>query len=124
MHNRSYIKGHEDHPHYISDKTLLFLRDTFADANKHQDIVLILKTLSDPTRLNIYLILHKVDEIPVTDICQVLDLNQSTVSHALSDLKKLGLVESSRCGQLICYSLKKQPKKRSRWLAFFEKFFT
>jgi len=123
MHNRSYINGHEGHPHYISDKTLKELKKKFDNSGKREDILLILKTLSDPTRLNIYLLLHKVDEIPVTDICHVLELNQSTASHALSDLKKLRLVESSRCGQLICYSLKKQPQKRNNWLAFFEKFF-
>ena len=124
MHNRSYIRGHEDHPHYISDKTIDYLKNSFQDLERREDAILVLRALSDPTKLNIYLLLHKVDEIPVTDICHVLDLSQSAVSHALSDLKKLDLVESNRCGQLICYSLKKQPKKRNSLLSIFEKFFT
>lgn len=123
MLNRSYIDGHEGHPHYISDKTIKKLKSKFSNSKKREDILLVLKTLSDPTRLNIYLLLHKVDEIPVTDICHVLNLNPSTASHALSDLKKLSLVENNRCGQLICYSLKKQPKKRNILLSFFDKFF-
>jgi len=123
MLNRSYINDHEGHPHYISDKNIKRLKSKFHNSGKREDVLLILKTLSDPTRLNIYLLLHKIDEIPVTDICHVLDLNQSTASHALSDLKKLSLVESSRCGQLVCYSLKKQPRKRNVWLSFFDKFF-
>jgi len=123
MHNRSYIDGHKGHPHYISDKSLKSLKKAFGGKNKQDDITLILKNLSDPTKLNIYLLLHKVDEIPVTDICHILDLSQSTVSHALSDLKKLDLVDCSRCGQLMCYSLKKQPAKRKNLLSVIEKFF-
>ena len=121
MRNRSHIHGHQGHPHYLSDKTIQSLQNTFGDLNQHKDIVLILKNLSDPTKLSIYLLLHKVEEIPVTDICHILDLNPSTVSHALSDLKKLDLVEYSRCGQLMCYSLKKQPKKRASLLSIFKK---
>lgn len=124
MLNRSYINGHEGHPHHITDKQVQVLKNTFKDISEHQDMILILKNLSDPTKLSIYLLLHKVDEIPVTDISHVLDLSQSAVSHALSDLKKLDLVDCSRCGQLMCYSLKKQPKKRTSLLSIFEKFFS
>ena len=124
MLNRSYIAAHEGHPHHISDKNIESLKKAFKDVGKNQDTIQILKTLSDPTKLSIYLLLHKVNEIPVTDIGFVLNLSQSAVSHALSDLKKLDLVECSRCGQLMCYSLKKQPKKRNSLLSIFEKLFT
>ena len=124
MLNRSYITGHEGHLHHISDKDVESLKKAFKGVGKNQDTIQILKTLSDPTKLSIYLLLHKVDEIPVTDMGLILDLSQSSVSHALSDLKKLNLVECSRCGQLMCYSLKKQPKKRTSLLSIFEKLFT
>lgn len=124
MLKRTYITGHEGHSHYIADTNVNLLKRTFNDVGKNQDILLILKNLSDPTKLSIYLLLHKVEEIPVTDICHILDLNQSAVSHALSDLKKLDLVECNRCGQLMCYSLKKQSKKRTSLLSIFEKFIT
>ena len=124
MHNRSYINGHEEHPHYITNKDVESLKETFKDVGEHRDLTLVLKNLSDPTKLSIYLLLYKVDEIPVTDIGFILSLSQSAVSHALSDLKKLDLVECNRCGQLICYSLKKQPKKRNALLSIFKKFFT
>jgi DNA-binding transcriptional ArsR family regulator len=123
MHKRSYVKGHEEHPHYISDKKLLTLYRNYVDLSKHEETISILKNLSDPTKLSIFLLLHKVDEIPVTDIVQVLGVSQSAVSHALSDLKELDLVDSSRCGQLMCYSLKKQPAKRKNLLSVFNKYF-
>ena len=120
MHSRSYIKGHEGHPHYVSDKMLSGLQRSYGDLNKHEDILIILKNLSDPTKLSIYLLLHKVEEIPVTDIVYVLGISQSAVSHALSDLKDLELVECSRCGRLMCYSLKKQTAKRKNILSVIE----
>lgn len=123
MLNRSYNTGHEGHPHYVTDKDIDSLKKTLKDVGKNQDFILILKNLSDPTKLSIYLLLHKIDEIPVTDIGLILNLSQSAVSHALSDLKKLDLVECNRCGQLMCYSLKKQPRKRTSLLSIFEKFF-
>lgn len=123
MFKRSYIKGHEGHPHYIDDNTLHKLKKSLGDINKQENITLILKALSDPTKLSIYLLLRKVDEIPVTDIVHILDSNPSTVSHALSDLKKLGLVKCSRCGQLMCYSLKKQTQRRSTILTLIEEMF-
>lgn len=124
MINRSYITAHEGHPHYIADDYIELLKKTFKDANKHRDIILVLKNLSDPTKLSIYLLLQKVDEIPVTDICHILDLSPSTASHALSDLRKIDLVECNRCGQLMCYSLSSQPKKRKSILSFLEKLIT
>lgn len=121
MLNRSYITGHKGHPHHITDKDIESLKKAFKGVGKKKDTIQILKTLSDPTKLSIYLLLGRVDEIPVTDIGLILDLSQSAVSHALSDLKKLDLVECSRCGQLMCYSLKKQPKNRASLLSGFEK---
>lgn len=123
MLNRSYITGHAGHPHYIAGQDIDLLKKTFKDVGKNQDTIQILKTLSDSTKLSIYLLLLKVAEIPVTDIGLILSLSQSTVSHALSDLKKLDLVECSRCGQLICYSLKKQSQKRTSLLSIFENFY-
>ena|SRR3989344_9132569 len=123
MLNRSYISGHESHDHYNSDKDIDLLKKSSGDINKHQDFFLVFKNLTDPTKLSIFLLLNKVREIPVKDICRILNLKQSAVSHALSDLKKLDIIECSRCGKLICYSLKKQLKKRAMFLLIFKKFF-
>ena len=105
MFNRSYIFGHEDHPHYLSNRKINELKQTLTFSGQDEEMVRVIKNLSDPTKFRIYQLLHWVDEIAVTDVALILDLSQSTVSHALADLKNLGLVTSQRCGQLICYSL-------------------
>ncbi|MBI2018584.1 winged helix-turn-helix transcriptional regulator [Candidatus Daviesbacteria bacterium] len=121
MLNRSYIKGHKVHPHYLTDSKILSLQKSINFSLEEEKLVRVIRHLSDTTKLKIYLLLHKVEEISVTDLTQVLGLSQSAVSHALSDLKNLGLVESYRCGQLICYSLKLGTRKR-KLLSFLERF--
>lgn len=121
MLNRSYIKIHEGHPHYLSDAKLLSLQKDVSFSTEEDELVRIIRNLSDPTKLKIYLLLHKVEEIAVTDLTHILNVSQSAISHALSDLKNLGLVECHRCGQLMCYSLMNS-KKRNRFLSFFGKF--
>lgn len=121
MFKHSYIKGHEGHPHYISDSKVASLQKSVSFSGEEEELLRILKNLSDPTKLKIYLLLHKVEEIPVTDITQILNISQSAVSHALADLKNLGLIEAQRCGQLICYSLS-NGKKKNKFLNFLEKF--
>ena len=121
MFNRSYINSHKGHPHYLSDAKLLSLQKGIKFSGKEEELVRIIRNLSDPTKLKIYLLLEKVEEIPVTDLTQILGLSQSAVSHALTDLRNIGLVESHRCGQLICYSLTKT-KKKNKLLTFLDKF--
>ncbi len=64
----------------------------------------LFKALADETRLKI---LHHLfeQERCVADLMQLLGLAQSHVSHHLKALKTVGLVESRRCGQKICYTL-------------------
>lgn len=121
MFNRSYINGHESHPHYLSNLRLLSLQRKVTFSSEEDQLLRIIKNLSDPTKLKIYLLLHKVEEISVTSITQILGMSQSAVSHALADLKNLGLVESHRCGQLICYSLG-NGKRKNRLLSFFNRY--
>ena len=125
MNKRTYILGHEGHPHFFSDKTVGGLSKKYKkEPAKQQDLLLLLKNLSDPTKLKIYLLLSEVKEMAVTDIVNILGSSQSAISHALSDLKKLNLVECHRCGQLICYSLTKQQAKRKSLLTNFTNVFS
>lgn len=121
MFNRSYIELHKGHPHYLTNTTFLSLQKRVKLSVEEEELLRIIRNLSDPTKLKIYLLLTKVKSISVTDITQILGLSQSAVSHALADLKNLGLVESYRCGQLVCYSLNRTWKKK-RLLSFLEKF--
>ena len=117
MINRSYINIHQRHPHYVTDSKILTLQKKFNFCYADEKLLHIVRNLSDPTKLKIYLLLHRVEEISVTDLTVILEVSQSAASHALSDLKNLGLVESHRCGQLICYSLRKT--KNNKFLSFF-----
>lgn len=64
----------------------------------------IYKNLSDETRLRIICsILNK--ELCVYDLCEILNLNQSTVSHQLQVLRSSKLVKYRREGKQIFYSL-------------------
>ena len=63
------------------------------------------KLFADSTRLSIICSLMGKEQC-VCDICQILDLNQSTVSHQLKLLRSAKLVKSRRDGKHIFYSLK------------------
>lgn len=59
---------------------------------------------SDETRIKIISALG-VSELCVNDIANILDLNQTTVSHQLKLLKSVGAVKFRRDGKTIYYSL-------------------
>ena len=59
---------------------------------------------SDETRIKIISALG-VSELCVNDIANILDLNQTTVSHQLKLLKSVGAVKFGRDGKTIYYSL-------------------
>ena len=59
---------------------------------------------SDRTRIKILSALA-ISELCVSEISEMLDINQTTVSHQLKLLKSLSLVKSKRDGKLIYYSL-------------------
>lgn len=63
----------------------------------------IFKALSDETRLRIYSLLLK-EELCVCELVEVLDMEQSRISHSLRILKEAGLVNNQREGKWIIYS--------------------
>lgn len=65
----------------------------------------LLELAGDPTRIRIFCLLFKHEEICVSDIAEGLGMSISAVSHQLQLLKDNGLVETKRMGQNICYSL-------------------
>lgn len=62
------------------------------------------KALSDSTRVKIVSALDGV-ELCVCDICQLLNMTKSAVSHQLQNLKELNLVKSRREGKQVFYTL-------------------
>lgn len=104
MFNRSYLNSHVNHQHYLTDKVIASLKKGVKPV-KEADLK-VLKNLTDFTKFKIYIALSKVDEICVSDLSLILNISRSAISHALSDLEKLGLVETKKCGKLNCYSIK------------------
>lgn len=74
----------------LDEETLFLVSQTF-------------KALSDPTRIRILNLLC-TDEHSVTEIAEILNLSQSTVSHQLRFLKQLRLVKFRREGTTLYYS--------------------
>lgn len=64
----------------------------------------IFKALGDPTRLKIIHSLSK-EELCVCDIADLLEMNQSAISHQLRVLRDLRLVKYKKQGKSAIYSL-------------------
>lgn len=64
----------------------------------------ILSLLKNPVRLQILHILSQ-KSLRVSDIVELLDLDQSLISHHLSELRKYQLVSTKRDGKSIYYEL-------------------
>ncbi len=65
--------------------------------------------VGDITRLRICWLLCEYPELAVGEIADVLDLNQSTVSHALKKLKSVGVVSNRKESTFKYYSLSESP---------------
>ena len=64
----------------------------------------LFKVFGDPTRIKILWALN-VHELCVLDICEVLGMTKSAVSHQLSTLKEAKLVRARREGKEVYYAL-------------------
>ena len=71
----------------------------------YEDRASLLKCVGDPNCLKIIDVLAKEDNPCVSDITKKLDISISAVSHQLFKLKAMGIVDTKRTGQTICYSL-------------------
>ena len=71
----------------------------------------ILKALANPIRLKIIDAIRE-EEVCVSTLEEITGASQSCVSQHLSVLRNLGMVETSRNGNLVCYSLKNRLAER------------
>ncbi len=69
------------------------------------DLVCFFSIFSDYTRLKMISALA-ISEMCVSDLAEVLQLNQTTVSHQLRLLKNLNAVKTKRQGKVVFYSLR------------------
>ena len=76
-----------------------------------QDLSNMFKIFADDTRLRIICSILNT-ELCVCDLCELLNLNQSTVSHQLQILRNAKLVKYRREGKQIFYSLQDEHIER------------
>lgn len=69
-----------------------------------QDLVNVAKSLSDPNRVRIVEALRQ-GELCVCELCDALDLNQSTLSTHLQVIRAAGIVRSRKEGKWSYYAL-------------------
>ena len=69
-----------------------------------------MKTFADDTRLRIINLL-KYQELNVTDLCEILNMNQPNISKHLSRLRLTGIVRDKREGLNVIYYLSEPEDK-------------
>jgi len=74
------------------------------DENTLYDVAELFKNFSDSTRIRIMYCLFE-NERSATEIAELLQMNQSAISHQLRFLKNSKLVKNRRDGKTIYYSL-------------------
>ena len=72
--------------------------------NELSDLAELFKIFGDSTRIKILFALFHGDK-NVTEICEMLEMNQSAVSHQLKILRTSKLISSRRDGKAVIYGL-------------------
>ena len=63
--------------------------------------------LADATRLKIFKLLLRYNNLCVTDLANILKISVPGISYQLKLMEMAGLIERERMGQMVCYKLKK-----------------
>jgi len=80
------------------------VKDNMITANAAEGLAEIFKALGDPTRVKIIYALLE-NELCVHDLCLVLEMGQSAISHQLRYLRNLRIVKRRKVGKTVFYSL-------------------
>jgi DNA-binding transcriptional ArsR family regulator len=75
---------------------------------KYEKAAYILKAVAHPTRLAIIQLLEFQEKLTVNEICEILNCEQSLVSHHLINMKLRGILKSHKDGLNVYYSLKER----------------
>lgn len=101
MENKEEFVCGENCPHY---KKIDEVKKLEPNAEEIQVLSDMFKLFSDNTRLKIICSILNT-ELCVCDLCELLNLNQSTVSHQLQLLRNAKLVKYRKEGKQVFYSL-------------------
>lgn len=89
---------------HVHEDVIRRVQEQMPDEDKLYDLAEIFKVFGDSTRIRIlYLLLES--EMCVCDIAELLNMNQSAISHQLRILKNAKLVKNRREGKSVFYSL-------------------
>lgn len=66
---------------------------------------LLLKAIANPLRLGVVELLSTHESLSVNELCKRLNCEQSLLSHNLAGLKKIGILQSEKQGQVVYYKL-------------------
>ncbi|MGN0373687.1 MAG: ArsR/SmtB family transcription factor [Enterocloster sp.] len=88
----------------VHEDVVKAVREKMPDEDQLYDLAEIFKVFGDSTRIKILYVLSE-SEMCVCDIAQLLNMNQSAISHQLRILKQSRLVKSRRDGRAVFYSL-------------------
>lgn len=88
----------------VQEQVVENIKESIPDEAIVQKLAELFKVFGDGTRLKIiYALLQK--ELCVCDICEIVEMSQSSVSHQLRLLKTTGLVKYRKEGKIVFYSL-------------------
>lgn len=71
-----------------------------------QDMTQVIKAMAHPVRLGVLLALDEYGALSVKDMCEMLEVEQSLLSHYLSHMRRNGLIEAKRQGKSIYYVMR------------------
>ncbi|HYG37857.1 MAG TPA: metalloregulator ArsR/SmtB family transcription factor [Cytophagales bacterium] len=75
------------------------------DSKKLERAAYVLKAVAHPTRIGIIDLLDQRTELSVTELCDLLQCEQSLISHHLINMRDKGLLGTRRDGKNIYYFL-------------------
>ena len=86
------------------DEVVARVKESMLLEEEYTDLSEFFKIFGNPTRLKIISLLS-VEDLCVCDICESLDLNQTTVSNQLRILRANNIVKYQKEGKMARYSL-------------------
>lgn len=84
-------------------------------------LALIFQALGDGGRLKIFKLLLEHRNLCVTDIANIFTMTVSAASQQLRVLERLGLVEKTRMGQMVCYEINRQSQIVKQLIILFKR---
>lgn len=75
------------------------------DQKKLERAAYVLKCVAHPVRISIIDLLEQRDRLTVSQLQEVLQIEQSLLSHHLTNMRDKGLVDTQREGKNVFYSL-------------------